>query len=141
MIIEKTPIPKPELGTGGLNIVRKLDLAITSTQDEINLLLELEAQAARGLSESDALSIFEKKFLKLPQFASNNDEVKKYINSLLEQYKNDDSTFVKKMTYLNEFLKKCEQDAAALDAKYNINETKREEPKKNTLETLEESVI
>ena len=141
MTMEKPSLPKPELGAGGLNIVRKLDLVITSTQQEISLLLELESQAASGINEDELVTVFDAKFSKLPQFYNGNNEAKKYVTSLLQQYRTDASTFVKKMEYLNEFLKKTEKDAAALDAKYTINKPEEVMVELGSVKDFEDSTL
>lgn len=128
---------KPTLNGENLNYITKLQRAVDVTRKEIELLLEVESDAAQGLSNEELLSRYIGKLTELPHFKDRPDKAKAYLESLLQDFKKDSSAFLHKATELSQFLTNREKDLVALDTKYKVA-SKREEAGQDLSTLIEE---
>ncbi len=115
---------KKEPGTGGLEVVKRLDQVIAVTQKEIGILLEMESVVALGSTpDEQILEQFVTKLSDLPHFRHNRESTVAYITSLLHSENMDSAgsnPFLEKIKILQESLAKYTIDLAAMDNKYLI---------------------
>ncbi len=123
---QETQLPKLIDSTPRIdNLTSTLLKVINVTEQEIGLVLELEAAAALKELTPDEIQLFATKFSKLVLYKEPG-AAENHVNELLENNASGTQTFLGKTTELNEFLNKRKRDVSAIESKYAVKQSQQE---------------